>query len=53
MLSITVCIAKLSALTTQSLENDEDEFTAREMSDDHDQSFGGRFVHNTNYAKYF
>ena len=41
MLSITVCIAKLSALATQRLETAEEEDFVREMSDDYDQSSGG------------
>ena len=44
MLSITVCIAKLSALATQRLETAEEEDFVREMSDDHDQFSGGSIL---------
>ena len=44
MLSITVCIAKLSALATQRLETAEEEDFVREMSDDYDQFSGGSIL---------
>ena len=45
MLSITVCIAKLSELTTKHIKKvKEEEGFVREMSDDQDQFSGGRSI---------